>query len=194
MRRFLRIFIAFFCVFCLCSCQKEADPAAIAAHFASAQAMTARVEMEIDCGSRVYPFSVDWRWSAEGSDVTILAPESVAGVTAHAAPDGLTLTYGDTHLVLADEDGTRSPTPPELLPLAFLQWQEGGGTAAMELLNGLPTVAIRWEETLSGVAIAQCTWFEPERMLPLRTEFSLDGQRTAICTYPLFTLENNKSE
>jgi len=176
-------------LFCTGCTQKPPDAAALAVPYAAASSMHTQVEMAIDCGSRVYDFTVDWRWTSEGSTITILAPESVAGITASAAADGLTLTYGETELVLTDADGSRSPTPPELLPLLYVQWQEGRGLTACEMRNGTEFWTERWEETLQGAAISQCTRFDPETRLPLDAEIYLDGRRAAVCTFVDFTLE-----
>ncbi len=178
----------------------------IAALYASARGIDARVAMTVNRGSLENDFILEWQYSAADagaatasagqSRITVAAPQSVAGIRVEATADGNTLYYDGAVLTLSADgalagafDGPAAPSPLSALPLIFAQWREGGYSAcSMEALDGVSAVALTYRETRGEAVLEQRVWFDAERLTPLFAELSWSGRRLVTCRFETFTL------
>lgn len=116
-------------------------------------------------------FTLEYAEDESGGTVTVLAPELIAGVSAHIEPDSTSLQYDGIMLDTGDLDDF-GLSPMSSLPM-LIQSLKGGYLDSF------------WEE--DGKTVYQlipndnliCTvWFNPSDMSPVRAELITDGRVT----------------
>ena len=146
-------------------------PMAFRAELLNADCCAFHADLRVDVHGRLYEISADCRCDSDGaSEITLTAPETVAGVKARVDGktgrlefDGTAVDFG----LPADED-----TAPVLLPgLLAKFWREGYILAAGED-EGL--LQVSYEDDLHGSPIRAETWFD-EQHVPVYAELSADG-------------------
>ncbi|MBQ9685308.1 MAG: hypothetical protein IJV41_02010 [Oscillospiraceae bacterium] len=132
---------------------------------------TAKVRAEYE--NKTARFTLSYQEDADGGVVTVLAPELIAGVSAHVRPDGTTLQY-DTVVLDTGSLDSLGLSPLSSLPVLLhtmrmghcdSHWEEDGKT----VLQLIPDDDLK------------CTvWFEKGSMRPLRAELITDGRVTVV--------------
>ncbi len=121
-------------------------------------------------------FALNYVEDAEGGTITVVAPELIAGISAHVSKGSTTLDYGDVTLDTGalDEHGlspmSALPLLVETLRSGYLDsfWEEDGKTVLQLVPN---------DELI-------CTVWFGEGMTPLRAELVSDGR---VVIYADFT-------
>jgi hypothetical protein len=137
-----------------------------------------------DYGQRVYQYLL----SAEGRDgetvLTLLQPDTVAGITAHLTETDSLLEYEGLVLETGtlDADGL---TPVSAIP-ALLEAARSGYVTACALEDGQLRLDCGDPEGQLGSGTEQVLWFDPETYALLRGEISVDGVRAVVCEFSNF--------
>lgn len=170
------------CLLCACG-GKEREPIQAPMDFRRELLTQGGCAMELEAraesGNLVWELTLDCRLDPAGKgSVTVLAPESISGVTALVDDTAGSLRYGDMALGLGLLPGT------ELAPAAApgklaRSWTQAWIASAGEEDAG---VMARYEDGRFTVS----TWFD-ENQIPIRAELAVDGK---LC----FTAEIRKFE
>ncbi|MGE4354460.1 MAG: hypothetical protein AB7D36_10315 [Oscillospiraceae bacterium] len=121
-------------------------------------------------GDSAAEYELSCSYSPETCTVEIIAPESLAGVTASRSGDETELEYDGLILSLGAMDGI---TPINALPELLDAIINGHLELSYEEPDGDDTL-IAAELTL-GDTVTVRLWLEPEQMTPLRAAFESDG-------------------
>jgi outer membrane lipoprotein-sorting protein len=164
------------------SCSGQVKPEKLEAEikdvFRGADSVETTADITADYGSGVFSFSVRYTGSADMGAVEILAPESIAGITAEVTFPECYLEYDGLSL----EAGTLTGdglSPVQALPILLGQWTDGyAELGSFERLDGVDALAL---ETRITEVSSQKTWFDAETLLPMRSEIYGDGRMVVVC-------------
>lgn len=145
--------------------------------------VTAEAEVTGSLGETVSVYTLSLSAGPEGADVTVLAPELIAGVRAHTDADGASLTYEGVALDMGGFPA-QGLSPVTALPKLVdavarghvdKTWREGGYTAVRLSPDDETTVTL---------------WLEEDTGTPVRAEFarSEDGFVLVRCEISEFTV------
>jgi len=138
-------------------------------------------DIKADYGDRVYEFKLKYTGGGDGGEITITAPEEIAGLTAAVSlQGGVTLKYDgaelDTGAVTTD-----GMSPAEALPVLIDQWRTGFVTSCdFEKLGKTDTLAVASD--ISNTT-RQRTWFDSGTLLPVTSEISDGGSAVIFCQF-----------
>ncbi|MGX8698522.1 MAG: hypothetical protein ACSW8F_01155 [bacterium] len=123
-------------------------------------------KVDADYGERLWSF----RLALEGDTVTILEPESIAGIEAQVGEDGVTLRY-DGAEVYTGAVTASGLSPAEALPLMRKLWREGLVTDAQRHGDTL------WLTFYVEEGTRLVTAFDAASFTPLTAELYREGSR-----------------
>ena len=157
--------------------------------FQAMDSWSGRMDLTADYGQRVYEYTVSFTGSrAEGTTLTIEAPEEAAGISAVSKEGQTWLEYDGVRLETGplDEAGL---TPMDALP-ALLSAMESGTVAEVgtetdgqtELLR----LTIRDPDLPPGTGRETVFWFDKARKTLLRAELRSDGVTVIRCMFSAF--------
>lgn len=147
----------------------------------AAESVTARVELTVSSGATAAAYTMDVAYDGRKTDMTLLAPEILAGITASAEKGETAIEWGSVRLGAGplDEDGL---TPVSAVP-AMLDAMESG---YVELLW--------WEEDYIaarlhiGETSVLTLWLEEDTLTPVSAEISSGGLAVLCCEIGEWTL------
>jgi len=129
-------------------------------------------QITADYGDRVYEFGVRYTGGADLSEIVILSPELIAGITAEVTPGGAALIFDGARLDTGPLTGG-GLTPVEALPALISGWRSGViASVGFERFGETDTVVF---ETAADDFVTQRTWFDRRTLLPLRSEIVSNG-------------------
>lgn len=157
---------------------------------------TAQMEAEVTFrnGSDERCFTLQCDYTPDKAQVTVTAPETVAGVTATVTGEDLTLNYDGESLSVGDM-GALSPLAslPQLLRAIASGYvlEEG-----QETLEDTSCCRLVLDTTIGGEAVTCSVWIDEETLLPRYGEFSVDGETITSVKMLAFscTLREDKAE
>ena len=160
----------------LTACGKEdASPAAeIQRQYSLIATAQMEAELTYHSGGEERCFTLQCDYTPEKSEVTVTAPETVAGVSATVTGEELTLHYEGESASVGDKSG--------LSPLAALpQMLRAVGTGYLleegsETLGETPCCRLVVDTTMGGEQVTCSVWIDEETLLPRYCEFSSDGE------------------
>ncbi len=158
------------CLLCACG-GKAQDP--LQAPMDHRAALLARggcaftLEAQAQTGDRLWPLRLDCELDQDGNgSVTVLAPESIAGIQAVSREDGTRLEYQGVRLALGTLPGTElapAGAPGRLVRAWSRDWIASAGQESQGL-------RVCYEDG----PVTVLTWFDADN-LPLRAELAVDG-------------------
>ena len=163
---------------------------AIRSRYLAAAGCTAKLDVTADYGQRVYTYTVAVTAAQEETDLTVLAPQEVAGVTARLTAGGSRLEY-DGAVVETGPLTADGLTPLSAIP-ALMEAARSGfiDNCTRELLGEQQTLRILCRDPALPAGQGQETtlWLDPDTGALLRGELSSDGQRVILCVFSEFVL------
>ena len=158
-----KIWIVLLCLL-LSGCGKARQGASLQEQYAAVTQAELAAEITCHLPDETRQYQVTCDYDAEnGSNIVITAPAELEGVQAAVSGDDLTLTYDDLTL--------SAGTTEVISPANCLPWLLRAAASGYVLEEG--------RETLGGrdcLRLAFDTWFDRETLLPVYSEFSLNGQ------------------
>lgn len=155
-------------------------------------ACSAVMEVTADYGQRVYEYTLAVQWQKGGETVlTVLAPESIAGITARLRSGTGRLEYDGASLETG-ELGTEGLSPMEVVPAAMEQIISGFmAQCAMETVDDRPMLwfCCRDPEASPGSGTEYAFWFDARSHTLTRAEVCSDGYTVMGCTFTDFAKE-----
>jgi hypothetical protein len=159
------------CLLCACVGKAENDPLQAPMDFRTELLAKGGCRFELEAlaesGGRLWPLTLACELDAAGNgSVTVLAPESIAGITAVTEGEDKGLRYEDLALGLGTLPGTElapAAAPGRLVQAWTQDWILSAGPDAGALLVCYGTDELRVQ-----------TWFDAENV-PLRAELAIDG-------------------
>ena len=155
-----------------------------------------------DYGERVFEFRIRYSGTYDAGELEILAPESLAGVTARVSGNAATLSYDGAELDTGSlGDGL---SPAGIVPRLIVEWQSGFPDSLMLARNNSnldvgKSPGFRREELIMqsmltsaserGTDARQTTRFDAETHIPIRSEVLQDGRVVLTVRYESFALE-----
>jgi len=182
------IIIALLCItLCACSSKTDLSKDAIAREYSACTELGIRAAVTADCGGSVFEYGMKYSGSAESGTITVVSPESIAGIVIKTdSASGVTkLVYDGVELMAGelDKDGL---TAVSAIPAMLDRWKNGYVSEAVtELLDGAKYTALTYpisDET------ELTTWFDPDTLLPYRAEFSVSGRTVVFCSFQDVTI------
>lgn len=155
-------------------------------------ACSATVDVTADHGQRVYEYTLSVEWQKGGETVlTVLKPDSIAGVTARIRDGAGYLEYDGASLETGavTSDGL---SPIEAVPVVLENILSGYiGECAFETVDGqqLLWFCCREPETAAGTGTESAFWFEPQSHTLVRAEIYSDGYAVMQCAFTDFAKE-----
>jgi len=185
------IIILALAILLLASCARNAQSAEelaqeIREELLSASRLIIGADITADYGDRVYNFTIRYAGNAEAGEISVLAPEQIAGIVAEVTLENLVLVFDGARLDTgALTRGGLSPVGA--LPVLISQWQSGSiESVGRETLNGVDTVTI---VTVIDESASQKTWFDARTHLPIRAEISENGRMVVRCLFNNVVIE-----
>ena len=152
----------------------------IQAHWSTVDSLSLTAELTADYGDRLYPFTLRYEGSADSGTITILAPESVSGVTAHVSDGGATLSY-DGAQVYTGALTQEGLSPMDAIPAILTAWHQSFVTEAVyETLDGTQCCTLLYRITDE---VSLRTWFDAETYIPLEAEIISGGFTVIHCRF-----------
>ncbi len=155
-------------------------------------ACAATVDMTADYGQRVYEYTLKVSWQKDGETLlTVVAPENIAGITAHIQNGSTFLEYDGASL----ETGLLSAqglSPMEAVP-AILDYIFSGYIAECDFETVGESRQLwfccRDPECSPGTGTEAEFWFDAESHALARAEVLSDGYTVIQCVFKDFTKE-----
>ncbi|MBQ3054843.1 MAG: hypothetical protein IJC88_01930 [Oscillospiraceae bacterium] len=171
----MRNIIPFLCLCLLCGCSfsrtVETDEAGIRTRYRDLTKTTLRAEVSAEFSDRVSTYLLDYVYRKDGeSCITVVEPESIAGITVKLSGETPILSVGETSLETGalDENGL---TPISALPRLIRLWESSAAQVEAVKENGKEYLLAVYEEN----DCVYRTLFSRESYLPVRGEiFSAD--------------------
>lgn len=112
MRRTLSAVLTIILLLALCGCgrQNADEKTALSLRTAMTEAAGCRMVLEVnaDCDGRLYTFCLEYENTPEGKTITVLSPETIAGVAARVDETALQLEFEDVVLDFGMPEGALS--------------------------------------------------------------------------------------
>lgn len=164
----------------------------IRAEYLAMTACAASVDITADYGQRVYEYSMNISWRKGGeTQLTITAPENIAGITARIQDGNSYLEYDGASLETGVLSGT-GLSPIEVVPAAMNYILSGYiGECDFETVGEkeLLWFCCRDPESEPGVGTEAEFWFDPESHALTQAEILSDGYCVIRCVFHEFTKE-----
>ncbi len=167
------LFFLSFLLLTSCAAQDGEQAArAIAARWKDAGAVTVTASITAEFSDRAADYRVQFAGNRSGGKVTVIAPESIAGICAQVGGDGTTLSFDGTVLEtgVTNEDGV---TPMNALPKLCAVWS-GGNAAQLGAEKHEGTDA--WLLVYRDAMMEYRTWFSRADLSPLAAEVLHDDR------------------
>lgn len=148
--------------------------AALQQQYAAVSAATLEADVTCHYEGEERTYTLLCAYTPEKSNITVLSPENLAGISATLEGETLTLSYDDISLD-AGSYSAASISPVAALPKLMTAAAAGYLTEqSEETVSDRPCLRLTFdlsedEETL------YTTWFDQETLLPLQSEISVDG-------------------
>ena len=169
-----------------CGGGQKGEALALEVRARALEAVDCQMEAEVlaDYGDRVYAYTLSFQWQQEGeSRITVLAPDTIQGITAVIREGETKLVYEDTELDTGPltKDGL---APLDALPALLTACREGYiAQADPEPWGETPAVRVTYGEGGGAGAVQYRIWYGEETKLPLYAEVLADGQTVIQCTF-----------
>ncbi|MDR0445936.1 MAG: hypothetical protein LBH17_02720 [Oscillospiraceae bacterium] len=157
-----------------CSASRRAEEKMLELRTAllASEKLTAIARIRADYGERAFEFKIKFTGDADGGELEILEPESVAGIRARVTGSGAELIFDGAALDTGPLGDGLSPVG--IIPLLISEWKTGFvDTLTPERLDGRAVLAMTSSLTEKA---AQTTWFDEATGLPVRAEAIADGR------------------
>ena len=147
---------------------------------------TAQLTVTADYGRRVYRYEMTALWEGEETELTLTAPETVAGVVARSDGEDSQLEYSGVAVETGPLD-SEGLTPVSAVP-ALLEAARSGYMRSCGLQeDGALQVDLGDPEGSPGTGREMALWFDPATHALLRGEIRVDGFRAILCEFSSFT-------
>lgn len=154
---------------------------ALPSYFSANPQFSSRVRAMVNCIDREYDFTLDWIFNADGSEITVTAPESIAGVKVRISQDTRTVSYAGAALYIPE-----SISPLEALPLLKQCWSS---PAAEYLLTGEERAELLWREQRLENELEYRTTFDLSRTTPLEASVFVNGEKLVTYVFDTFSVQ-----
>lgn len=168
--------IVLLCLLLLSGCGKARQGASLQEQYAAVTQAELAAEITCHLPDETRQYQVTCDYDAEnGSNIVITAPAELEGVQAAVSGDDLTLTYDDLTLSAGT---TEAISPANCLPWLLRAAASGYVLEeGRETLGGRDCLRLAFDTTgPDGEKVLCTTWFDRETLLPVYSEFSLNGQ------------------
>lgn len=181
MSRSVVAFLAVSIILCSCSSEKGVDRVAeLQAGFRSCSTLEFSADIRADYGDRVYDYGISYTGSVPAGTLTIVKPETAAGVTVKYSGGAAGMSYDGVEIYTGQIlPGGLSPV--DAVPVLLSALADG-------LVTG--TVEEKWDGTPCLAAIFRIddrvdarVWFDTQALLPLHAEIYFDGARVIECDF-----------
>lgn len=158
-------------------------------------ACAGHADIRADYGQRVYDYGVDFSWEKEGETrLTLTAPETVAGTTAHIARGETALEYDGVMLATGPLDSA-GLTPVDALPAILSAAREGFfAECALEDDGAALHAVCRDPESGAGEGTETELWFSPDTGALTGGEIAENGVTVIQCAFTDFTMQGPGEE
>lgn len=164
----------------------------IRGEYLAMEGCSAQLEVVADYGQRVYEYTVDLTYNADGETVlTVTAPENIAGVTARIQAGETALEYDGARIETGplNEAGL---SPVDAVP-ALMSYLQQGYIAECGMESGetgeLLRLVCREPEGTAGEGLECSLWLDPSTHALVRGELSQDGFAVIKCEFTQFSME-----
>jgi hypothetical protein len=155
--------------------------------YAAAERLELTAEVTADYGACVYLFTLRYAGGADAGELSVLAPECVAGLAAAVdCEDGITLLWDGAELYAGALDSS-GLSPADAFPALIACWSSGAITEAGSCLC-MGEDALRVEYALPEGQTA-VTWFGRDSGLPLLAEIDSGGCAVIVCQFQNVIME-----
>lgn len=168
-----------------CGGEERDQAAMLQQQYAAVEEAAMEAELVCHYDGEVRTYALLCAYTPNSSEVTVLAPEELAGISAVVENGALTLRCDDISLDAGTyTDAAASPVAvlPKLMEAA------GGGYVTEESAETLgERAALRMTCDLQDDTLTRyTTWFDQESLLPLRSEVAVDGEMLCEVTWTRF--------
>ena len=183
----LSTIILFCMLLCACSSNTENAKDAILREYAAVSEYSINADIKADLGSSVFEYGVKYTGSAEKGTLTVLSPDSIAGIKVQTdSRSGETkLLYDGAQLYMGDLDDC-GLDPVSALPLMAEHWRGGYVTeCSIEPLGSAEYIALTYMIS-DGVTLK--TLFDSDTHLPYTAEIVSNGKTVIFCSFKDVTI------
>ena len=179
MRRVAGVLLCLILSGCALSRSVETDEVGVRAYYENLEETNQKIMISAEFPSYVSEYLVSYQYRRDGDHlITVLEPESIAGVTATIRDGDTVLSMDELRLETGtlDENGL---TPISALPRLIETWKTHPSGVESVRENGTDCLLMVYDEE----AISYRTVFSRETYLPIRAEVFCDGERVLRLQY-----------
>lgn len=174
-----------------CGGEERDQAAMLQQQYAAVEEAAMEAELVCHYDGEARSYTLLCAYTPSSSEVTVLAPEELAGISAVVENGALTLRCDDISLDAGTyTDAAASPVAvlPKLMEAA------GGGYVTEESIETLADrAALRMTCDLQDDTLTRyTTWFDQESLLPLRSEVAVDGEVLCEVTWTRFEVSRQR--
>ena len=187
---------------CLAGCggaqgSSRAEELALTARgeYLAATSISTQAVLTADYGQRVYQFTVQVDMRGEETTVTLLQPETVAGMTARLSPEGNVLEYDGALLELGtlDQEGLTPVGGVSAMVDALREGYVDSCTLEQDGEEEQVRILCRDPELPLGSGTEYTLWLDPETLALEAGEAAVDGETVLRCQCETFTWETGET-
>jgi len=169
-------------------CEKHTfSPQSISDVYSRARQISAQAEIATVSGV-LMTYSISYEKSPDSTVVTMLEPDSLAGISARLDEDGTTLVFDGV------EVETLLPAVAGFMPVDALEHtiqdlaQKVPSEYCFEIYHGTDAVAVTYSEEISGYQTEKRVWLQTGDLAVLGAEYYLDGQQIMTLKNTVFQI------
>ncbi len=163
--------------------------AAVRQHYQDAQSIETVAAITSDLGeeTRGYQIGYSYQKQEEGSSavMTVLEPESIAGITAEVSGDSFTFSYGETELETAMPD-RKGLTPADVTTYLLRDLMQETPKQVWKEENLL---ALRYEQQTEEGTVMKEVYLNPQTDALSEARIYQNGKQCLRCTFSACTLD-----
>ena len=171
----------------LTACQGEGGDQAndrdVREFYTDVQTASIQASVQADFGDRVSNFTLRYNYDAAGAQqVTVLAPQEIAGVSVSIEEDGSRLTFDGLILETGVLPGT-GLSPLEALPCLWKSLRDGYvKSRGHDTVEGVDCLRLVYAITYGENELEQQLWLAKDTLHLIKAEIYADGSRVIACT------------
>ena len=165
----------------LAGCTAVKDPAAraedVRTRYDEAETVTLDAAITAELGERTAEYGLHCSWNGTQSDLTVTAPESINGITAHVSENGTVLEFDDTELETAMPERT-GQTPLDAIPCVLEDLVHSEPEQIWEEEN---TLVLRYETRTEEGVVAKEITCDAQSLVLQRVQIYFNEERVLTC-------------
>lgn len=181
--------MAFLTVWVLTGCTAVQDPAAraeaVRTSYIEAETIMLDAAITAELGERIAEYGLHCVWNGTQGEITVTAPESIAGIAAHIGGHGTVLEFEDTVLETIMPERT-GQTPLDAVPCAL---EDLAHSEPEQIWEEESTLVLRYEARTEEGVVAKEITCDAQNFALQHIQIYFNDQRALTCAITQFSMQ-----